>query len=803
MFLAGGSAAVAGNGHGHGHGDHDHGPTIVRVAAVQMPLVIYSPATNLQRALGHLETAAANGAKLVVFSECMLTGYKYNDPEDAMPWAEEVPAGSLTQAMAAAAQRLGVYVVSGIIEREGNHVYDAAILVGPEGYIGKYRKATMGFMSESLIFTRDIDFGWPVFNTAIGRIAIGICYDGSMPESTRVPALRGVDISAYPYSGAGVLINQYALSRSEENNSYTILSNRNGIDERGGTSEGRSGIYAPGWKTLAQASTDQEEIIYADLDLSALDRSWWHTRRPELYGLTAQPLPRALMALETNPESHVFGNSEVAWVRIVTASVAPGTPVEVTVLQNGVFPMFTVNSVTTDNCLTIQVPMPATLPVGAYKIRVVINGEAGLTDQADYTVKAFNYPHNRGFSPNSTGASTRSNLVVGYDQDIMPATNVPVTLVGGGQTFALKGSINQPPGVPPGRKDNLLTIPYPTLKNLTVYTATVPANVVRNAAGVGNDALTWSFTTTRVPLMVNIALAQTDPAKGDTAANLQDMLAQLDAAKAKGAKLVVFPELAVSGTGFRSKGEALPFAEEVPGPSVYAMTARAQELGLYAAFGLLERAPRDHGHGTNLYSTSVLVGPEGYIGKYRKAHLGPYDRSFLKQGDIAFPAFDTVSIGRVGMLLGEDVWHPEAARAMLVQNATIVAIGGNATNPIFQELALTRGGENKFYVAVANRVGQEGSRTFNGMSQIAATSRFVFFGPAPANSKALINGSVNIDTVMLKLALPGVSKANQKNSAISYTLDRRPELYQSLTWRNGHHEGGHDDDDHDHGHGHD
>jgi len=789
VCVVGWSAATA-----RANDDSPERPTIVRVAAVQMPTVLFDNATNLANMVARTEEAAANGAQLVVLPETAVTGYMYAILEEALPYAEEVP-GPSTAVLGAAAQRLGIYIVYGTIERKGIDLYDTAILVGPEGYIGKYRKTTTGWHGEAMIFTRDIHSGYPVFQTAIGRIAMGICYDGSFPEPARVPALRGVDIFAYPYAGAGWPTTDYLLARAEENNAYVVASSMVG-QQRWSSPQAFSAVYAPGWKTLVQASAYGDETVYADIDLSLLSRSWIRERRPDLYGPVAKPLIREIQAMDLDPSSHVHGNSEKVFIRITTASVASGLPVNVQFLFGGV-PMVQATRRLVDSTLTLPVTLPASLPVGDYDVRLTINGEKALSKVGHYTVKAFPYPHARGHSPwMGYPANLKGTIYVGYDMELVPSRIVPATLTGDGATINLTGTVNY---AYDGVIDNRLGIPYSALKPSTTYTVTIPADAVRTAAGVGNDPLTFAFTTTRTPMMVKTALAQTNPIKGGNDSNLAAMLSRLDEAKAGGAQLVVFPELALSGTGFASQGEALPFAEDVPGPAVQVMAARAQELGLYAAFGLIEEAPKPnersmhwgrHHRNKILYSTFVLVGPEGFLGKYRKAHLSQADRAYLEEGDLPFPTFDTAAIGKVGLMLGDDVRFPEVARVQLVQEATIIATGMNATDAVWRPLALNRASENKLYVAASNRVGREGGVQYTGNSVIAGYLAAISVSAGP-DSEQLVMADLNIDTVLNKLGLAYASRNHGKESAISYTLDRRPELYGPLTWP--HWWGPHDD----------
>src|SRR5688572_24403112 len=112
-----------------------------------------------------------------------------------------------------------------------------------------------------------------------------------------------------------------------------------------------------------------------------------------------------------------------------------------------------------------------------------------------------------------------------------------------------------------------------------------------------------------------IAVAQIDIAFAGRPRNLERMIAVLDETAAKGAKLTVFPEAALTGYCFDSLDEARPHAERIPGPSTERIGQACKKLGVYAIYGLLEA------DGERIFNACVLVGPEGVVGSYRKIHL--------------------------------------------------------------------------------------------------------------------------------------------------------------------------------------
>ena len=117
----------------------------MRVAVAQIEPALGDRERNLGVCLGRLEEAAAAGAALLVLPECSIPGYVFESAEEALPLAEEIP-GPSTEALAAACARLGMHVVCGLLEPDGADLFNAAVLVGPDGLIGSYRKTHLPFL---------------------------------------------------------------------------------------------------------------------------------------------------------------------------------------------------------------------------------------------------------------------------------------------------------------------------------------------------------------------------------------------------------------------------------------------------------------------------------------------------------------------------------------------------------------------------------------------------------------------------------------------------------------------------------
>ena len=97
---------------------------------------------NIAATLRHIDTAAAHGARLIVLPELANTGYAFATRAEAYEHAESVPDGVTCQAWAKAAAAHDAYIVGGVAEIDGVTLYDTAVLIGPDGYIGRYRKDT-------------------------------------------------------------------------------------------------------------------------------------------------------------------------------------------------------------------------------------------------------------------------------------------------------------------------------------------------------------------------------------------------------------------------------------------------------------------------------------------------------------------------------------------------------------------------------------------------------------------------------------------------------------------------------------
>jgi predicted amidohydrolase len=218
----------------------------------------------------------------------------FESAEEALPFAEEIP-GPSSEALERECRRLGLYAVCGLLERDGDLLRNSAVLIGPEGLIGTYRKTHLPFLGVDRFVTPGDEL--TVYDTPLGRIGVEICYDLRFPEVTRTLALKGADLVAHPTNfpmAAKVQTELITVARAAENRIYLLTANRVG-KERSGEFCGWSQIVDPFGRRLAEAGETEEALLVADVDVEkARDKNYvvpgeyelylFDHRRPELYG---------------------------------------------------------------------------------------------------------------------------------------------------------------------------------------------------------------------------------------------------------------------------------------------------------------------------------------------------------------------------------------------------------------------------------------------------------------------------------------------------------------------------------------
>ncbi|NDJ35483.1 MAG: carbon-nitrogen hydrolase family protein, partial [Chloroflexi bacterium] len=214
---------------------------------------------------------------------------------------------------------------------------------------------------------------------------------------------------------------------------------------------------------------------------------------------------------------------------------------------------------------------------------------------------------------------------------------------------------------------------------------------------------------------ITVATVQMKPELGEVEDNLvkmSDFIAKI--ASQQKVDLIVFPELITSGYELGVKFTEI--AQLIPGPTVNLMSQRAQQHGVYIAFGMVAKERVE----SILYNAAVLVGPEGDItGEYRKVHLKGEERMAFREG-YKLPIFEA-DFGRVGLMLGWDLAFPEVARTMVLEGAEMLCVLASwEKNDIdeWQTYLKARAYENAVFVTGANRVGEDVTLAFGGESAV-------------------------------------------------------------------------------------
>jgi nitrilase len=314
----------------------------VRAAVVQAASIPFDPAASTEKAIHLCEQAAERGAELVVFPEAFISGYPRGLDFGAVigsrsaegremfrhfaTGAIEIPGRESTE-LSAAAARLGIHLVIGVVERDGGTLYCAALSFGPDGtLIGKHRKV-MPTGSERLIWGFGDASTLTVHDTSLGRLGAAICWENYMPllrmalyqqqiQLWCAPTADGRDswlASMRHIAAEGrcfVLSSNQFARRSDYPLEYAAL----GDDPNEIVTPGGSVIVGPLGDILVGPDYSGETILVADLDMADTLRGKFdldvagHYSRPDLFTLTVDRRPRDGGANSRSPSGSWSGD---------------------------------------------------------------------------------------------------------------------------------------------------------------------------------------------------------------------------------------------------------------------------------------------------------------------------------------------------------------------------------------------------------------------------------------------------------------------------------------------------------------
>jgi predicted amidohydrolase len=300
----------------------------LRAAAAQFEARDGDKQYNLARIAALTEAAADQDAQLVVFHECSISGYTFLETlsrDQLLEIAEPVPSGPSIQELIDLARTVRILIGAGLIERDGDALYNCYAVVSGEGLLARHRKLH-AFINPYLSCGSE----YTVFDALDSKIGVLTCYDNNLPENPRMTAMLGAEILLAPHvtgclpspapgrgtvdpaiwhsrdrdpvpcrmefdgpKGRGWLM-KWLPARAWENGLYLIYSNVIGVD--GGTIKpGGSLILDPFGEVLAECRSLGDEIVTATMTAEKLDlasgRSYIRARRPELYARFVEPNP--------------------------------------------------------------------------------------------------------------------------------------------------------------------------------------------------------------------------------------------------------------------------------------------------------------------------------------------------------------------------------------------------------------------------------------------------------------------------------------------------------------------------------
>ncbi|MEU6658223.1 nitrilase-related carbon-nitrogen hydrolase [Streptomyces sp. NPDC046821] len=253
----------------------------------------------------HAREAARQGAQVIGFQEVFNAPYFCQVQEaEHYRWAEPVPDGPTVTRMQALARETGMVIVVPVfeVEQSGFYFNTAAVIDADGTYLGKYRKhhipQVKGFWEK--FYFKPGNLGWPVFETAVGRVGVYICYDRHFPEGWRQLGLNGAQLVYNPSAtsrGLSAYLWQLEQPAAAVANEYFIAAiNRVGVEEYGDNDfYGTSYFVDPRGQAVGDTASDKEEqLLVRDLDFDLIDEvrqqwAFYRDRRPDAYDGLVEP----------------------------------------------------------------------------------------------------------------------------------------------------------------------------------------------------------------------------------------------------------------------------------------------------------------------------------------------------------------------------------------------------------------------------------------------------------------------------------------------------------------------------------
>lgn len=271
---------------------------------------------------------------------------------------------------------------------------------------------------------------------------------------------------------------------------------------------------------------------------------------------------------------------------------------------------------------------------------------------------------------------------------------------------------------------------------------------------------------------ITVATVQMRPKLGEAEDNLVKMSETIaKIASQQKVDLIVFPELITSGYELGVRFTEL--AQRVPGPTINLIAQRANEYGVYIAFGMVTKEKVE----SVLYNSAILVGPDGeLLDVYNKIHLRGEERMAFREG-FKLPIIPT-EVGNIGLMIGYDLAFPEVARSLALDGADIVCVCANweaANIDEWKTYIRARAYENSIFMAGANRIGEDVTLTFGGESMIVGPR-----GHIHASLAAETDPKTGEPLEGFAVARIDLDEVRKNREEFQFIQNRQPAVYKAL-----------------------
>ena len=254
--------------------------------------------SNIVKGLKNIDKAAEMGAELAVFAELAFTRFypQYRANKNLSELAEPVP-GPTTKRFMNKAKEHNMVIVINLFEIEKGHTYDSSPVIDSDGsLLGTTRMVHIAdyecFYEKS--YYEEGNHGAQVYNTAVGKVGVAICYDRHYPEFMRALGIKGAEVVVIPQAGTigewpdGLYEAELQVA-SFHNGYFCALANRVGKEDQMEFA-GESVITNPEGRVIAQSPSGIDDILIHNLDLSEVEKSnartmFFRDRRPDIYPL--------------------------------------------------------------------------------------------------------------------------------------------------------------------------------------------------------------------------------------------------------------------------------------------------------------------------------------------------------------------------------------------------------------------------------------------------------------------------------------------------------------------------------------